>query len=161
MENASNALLMAAAVLIGIMILSTGVYLFVQFSSTSRQISNQLSDNKIAQFNSQFTKYEGSTEITAHDIVSVANLAKQNNQEYYGDSGRNSDAYYIQVKLENAGAYNTTNFESERNDEIFYQNFLKNNDLIGTTKVTFTCTSVEFSDTTKLVKRIVFKKNTP
>ena len=157
MENATNALLMAGAVLIGIMILSAGVYLFVQFSNTSSQISAQLSETQISQFNSQFTKFEGKSDITAHDIVSISNLAKQNNEEYYENSGRRTDPYYIEVILKNSGSFNSTEFEKK--DETFYQDFIKNNDVEGTTKITFTCTGVEINESTRLVKRITFTKN--
>ena len=160
MENASNALLMAGAVLIGVLILSAGVYLFTQFSTTSHQISEQLAETQIAQFNSQFTKYEGRKDITAHDIVSICNLAKQNNEQYYGNQGKNSDPYYIQVILNNAGTtYNSVNFE--KNEEDFFQNFIKNNDIVPGTinKITFKCSGVDFNEDTKLVKRIKFEKN--
>lgn len=161
MENASNALLMAGAVLIGVLILSAGVYLFTQFSSTSHQISEQLTASQISQFNSQFTKYEGREDITAHDVVSICNLAKQNNKQYYEDSGSNSDPYpyYIEVSLKKAGTYNSNNFENAQ--EGTYQGFMQENDIDKTSheKITFTCTKVEISDITKLVKKITFEKN--
>lgn len=158
MENASNALLMAGAVLIGVLILSAGVYLFTQFSSTSHQISEQLTASQISQFNSQFTKYDGRKDITAHTIVSICNLAKQNNEQYYESSGSNSDPYYIQVILNNAGTYSNNNFEKVL--EGTYQGFMQEN-YIDTSheKITFTCTKVEISDITKLVKKITFEKN--
>lgn len=40
MENASKALIMAASVLIAIMVLSLGVYLFSIFGGTSQEITN-------------------------------------------------------------------------------------------------------------------------
>ena len=42
MENASKALIMAAGVLIGILILSLAVYLFVSFGNTSRELHKQI-----------------------------------------------------------------------------------------------------------------------
>ena len=82
MENASNALLMAAGVLIGIMILSIGVFLFVDFSGTSREIQDTISSNQLQQFNTQFTIYADREDLTIYDVISVANLAAQNNLEY-------------------------------------------------------------------------------
>ena len=75
MENASKALLMAAGVLIGVLILSLAVYLFANFGTASAEIHKQKDMNEINKFNTQFTSYEGK-ECTVHDIVSVANLAK-------------------------------------------------------------------------------------
>ena len=83
MENASKALLMAAGVLVGIMILTIAVYLFSSFGGTSSQIQDNIRQNQISQFNSQFTKYEGKDNVTIYDVISMANLATENNQ-YYG-----------------------------------------------------------------------------
>lgn len=97
MENASKALLMAAAVLVGVMLLSLGVYLFSIFGDYGTQISNRIEQSKIDQFNSQFFKYENNKEVRIHDIISLANLAKQYNQS----NGYTSDSnFYIKVTIE-------------------------------------------------------------
>ena len=41
MENASNALIIAGGVLIGVLIISLAVYLFVDFGSTSAEINKK------------------------------------------------------------------------------------------------------------------------
>ena len=41
MENASNALIIAGGVLIGVLILSLAVYLFADFGSTSAEINKK------------------------------------------------------------------------------------------------------------------------
>ncbi len=99
MENASNALLIAGAVLIGIMVLGVGVYLVNAFGASSRQINSQIEEAKIAAFNYQFTKYEGIDKIKAHDIVTVCNLAKENNKNRYGYDLETSSPFYITVKV--------------------------------------------------------------
>ena len=81
MENASKALLMAAAVLIALMIISLGVYLFINFGGSSSRIHDNITQNQLNQFNSQFTVYNG-TEVTIYEVVSMVNLAKQNNEQY-------------------------------------------------------------------------------
>ncbi len=95
MENASNALLMAAGVLIGIMILSIAVFLFADFSGTSREIQDTISSNQLQQFNAQFTIYADREDLTIYDVISVANLAAQNNLEY-----PEGNENYIQVELD-------------------------------------------------------------
>ena len=55
MENASKALLMAAGVLIGILILSLAVFLFANFGSASAEINRQNEIKRINEFNAQFT----------------------------------------------------------------------------------------------------------
>lgn len=87
MENASKALLMAASVLIGILILSLAVYLFTSFATTSAEINKKNAKEQIDQFNSQFSSYVGKSGITIHDVVSIANLATENNI-YYGFTKR-------------------------------------------------------------------------
>lgn len=84
MENAAQALYMAAGVLIGLMILSLGVYLFANFGQTSKELHEQIDFNQITEFNAQFTKFEG-IDATIHDVISLANLAVQNNKNYPND----------------------------------------------------------------------------
>lgn len=135
MENASKALLMAAGVLIGVMILSIAVYLFYTFGNYSSEAYEQMEQAQIDQFNSQFLKYYGNVarsyvdengrekeEIgpilcTAHDIISLASLAKQNNLYYEVDdlNGYNQATNYIQIDV--GTALKTRNLEKWDNDK--------------------------------------------
>ena len=103
MENASKALLMAAGVLLGLMILSIGVYLFSNFGGTSSKIHDNIRANQIAQFNSQFTQYVGKENVTIYDVITMANLATENNK-YYEFPKRGTmpsgEDYYITVLLD-------------------------------------------------------------
>lgn len=92
MENASNALIIAGGVLIGVLIISLAVYLFVDFGSTSAEINKQNEEQQLVQFNTKFTSYEGKEELTIYDVVTVAGYAKENNK-YYGDD--DNDKYYV------------------------------------------------------------------
>lgn len=59
MENATKALLIAAAVLVVILIISLGIGIFTM---ASEQMGNaDLTEYQIAQFNDKFKKYEGTT----------------------------------------------------------------------------------------------------
>lgn len=80
MENASKALIMAGGILIAILVMSLFVYLIVSFGATSDKIHDQNAQTQITEFNAQFTKYQGRTNITIYDIVSVANLAIDYNE---------------------------------------------------------------------------------
>ena len=86
MENASKALLMAAVILISVIILSIAVYLFTYFSDYARGVEDDVRANQIAQFNSQFLSYQGK-ELTIYDVITLANLAKDYNQENEYTSG--------------------------------------------------------------------------
>ena len=77
---------MAAAVLIGVIILSIAVYLFTYFADYARGVENDVRTNQIAQFNSQFLSYQGK-ELTIYDVITLANMAKDYNQENGYTSG--------------------------------------------------------------------------
>lgn len=95
MENASKALVMAAGILIGVLIITLGVYLFVDFGSTSAEINAQNAEKQVTQFNSKFTSY-ADKELTIYDVITVVNYAKENNKYYDG-----IEEYKITVKLTN------------------------------------------------------------
>lgn len=105
MENATKALIMAAGVLMGIVILSLAVYEFTSFGISSKEIHKANEETRLNEFNSQFTKYEGKDDVTIYDVITVANLAKENNS-YYEFSPRILDQntgkdLYISVILDN------------------------------------------------------------
>ena len=87
MENASKALLMAAGVLLGILILSLAIYLFVSFGQTSAEINEKNRQQQIVQFNSQYTVYLGRKDLTIYDIITIVAYAKENNQDYRDEDG--------------------------------------------------------------------------
>lgn len=92
MENASKALIMAAGVLIAMMVISLGVYVFNMFGTFSKEQQEELYEHQLAEFNAQFTKYETAEDINIHDIISVANYARDYN-ESNGVTDMSNDAY--------------------------------------------------------------------
>lgn len=114
MENASKALIMAAGVLIGILIISLAVYLFVDFGSTSAEINAQNAEKQINQFNSKFTSY-ADKDLTIYDVITVVNYAKENNK-YYDGVGE----YQITVML-------GTNDNLTNRDEKYLKELINNN----------------------------------
>ncbi len=153
MENASKALIMAASVLLGVMILSVGVALFYSFSDFSSTTISKAEDNKIAEWNNNYIKYENSDTVTAHDIITVANHAKQNNINYEleNQSRYNENTYYVQVDVDKQ-----QNFEKKTQQE--QNEFLKNNSLTDKNETKYyTCTKIEISEVTKRVIYIQFQ----
>lgn len=170
MENASNALLMAAGILISVILISIGTWLFTTFGSYSKTINDNLSQTQIDEFNSQFTKYETTlndptTYCTAYDIVSVINLAKDANGKY--EEYKNLDERPTNANSEN-NAYICVNGitvdESSKTEPL--NSFIQANnkqiektDSKGNKYIDFenkyTCTVI-VSDQTKLVKSIKF-----
>ena len=58
MENASRALIMAAGVLVGVLLLSLAVFLFTIFGNFGSEMTTQMNEKNLSEFNAQFTKYE-------------------------------------------------------------------------------------------------------
>ena len=81
MENATKALLIAGTVLIAIIMVSIAVYLYSLYSGQAKQYSETISAVELEKFNSKFDVYLGRENITAQEIVSVVNLAKEYNDQ--------------------------------------------------------------------------------
>ena len=161
MENASRALLMAATVLISVMVISLGTYLFATFGNYSKQINSNLSSKQKQEFNAQFTKYEGGDPCTVYDIVTVINLARNSNNQYeeyqnidkrpqYSDSNT-----YIYVNINKDTNINELSSEQDLNNFISSNNTTMSNGNKIEYQNLYTCT-VNISNQTGLVKSITF-----
>ena len=178
MENASKALLMAATILIAVMLISLGTYLFATFGNNSKNVNDNINQKTKQEFNAQFTKYEtksdynkSSEKCTVYDITTVINLAHDNNESYEEYRGINKNTanadpaqsyIYVNVNLKNKPGYNykinqnsseevLRKFIADYNTtSIDSQNNVKYNSL-------FSCT-VEISDKTGLVYKIYFQE---
>lgn len=100
MENASKALILAAGVLIGILILSLMVYLFSSLTGVALEVQKENNQKVITQFNAEFVQYQSKENVTIYDVVSVKNYAKEIN------NNRNYDNR-IKVYLSNKRGLNT------------------------------------------------------
>ena len=98
MENASKALVMAAEVLIGIMIISLGVYLFATYSKTSKEIYDKQYEQQIIQFNTKYTNYIDKENLNIYDIRTIASYAKHDN-ESLSELDRNSEEQRVSVRF--------------------------------------------------------------
>ncbi len=81
MENATKALLIAAGVLIAMMILSMGVYLYYSIGSYVERSQEQIAQQELDKFNTQFYNYQSdeNEKFSFQEVVTVANLAYENN----------------------------------------------------------------------------------
>ena len=77
MENASKALLIAGGILISMLVISIGVYLFANYRGLATSHEQTMQADEIREFNVNFEKFEGRTDITIQEIVTLANFAKQ------------------------------------------------------------------------------------
>lgn len=149
MENASKALIMAGSVLIGILIMSLAVYLFVDFGTTSAQINEQNAQTQITQFNSKFTSYQNRNDITIYDIITLAAYAKENNKYYDNDN-----AYKIVVKIGN------NEIQNNRDDQnyILIKNDQGSINAGNSDLPIYECESISYNNINGRVNEIKFKK---
>lgn len=76
MENASKALLIAGAILLAILLISLGIYIFQQAQST---INNSgMTKAEVSTFNNQFAKYEGDS-VKGASVKSLIQEVNANN----------------------------------------------------------------------------------
>lgn len=173
MENASKALIMAAEVLVGVMIISIGVYIFNVMGNYSAETAEKIEETRIASFNEQFLKYYGTTstdgstptpiKCTIHDIIGLANLANKTNQQndFAMPQEKSDNTMYIQIELK-AGSKTYKNLEAESESKLI--EIVKNNSIINKVEGTetkaeikyFKCTEVGFGKNTKLVNYMKF-----
>ena len=181
MENASKALIMAAEILIGVMVISIAVYLFNVLGQYGADTTEQIQESQLEQFNNQFLKYYGNTstqnadgkivaepiKCTMQTIVGLANLAKKINEsngftepEQYSDN-----LYYIQIDLQ-IGTKTYKNIEAKEQDKLIellkdegnYGVLIEEDELgdkVAKTKY-FRALEPEISETTKRVNYMKF-----
>ena len=73
----------------------------------------QIEADRLNEFNTQFTSYEGKEDITIYDVITVTNLAKENNK-YYQLNEQTNNNFYINVSISSS----EQNIEKKDNNEI-------------------------------------------
>lgn len=106
MENATKALLIAAAVLVVILIISLGIGIF---NMASEQVDNagDLSEYQIQQFNDKFRKYEG-TNVSGSDVNALLKTAFNHNQ------GQEDNTTMVKVTVDNSEIVKSTGFDGTK-----------------------------------------------
>ena len=144
MENASKALLMAAGILVGVLILSLAAFLYTDYRTRAGEIGRRNTEQQLAEFNTQYTIYENRDDLTIYDVVNVANMAHENNEQYMYTNVYTTD-YKITVYL---NSIEIQDYTQEQFDE-------KIKESLNTPQ--YKCTAIEFySDTTGRVKSVRF-----
>ena len=155
MENASKALLMAAGVLMGVVILLFAAYLFLTFSSSADDVKSEIANNQLNKFNSQFLAYEQREDLTVYDILTAVNLAENNNKYYQLEPG---DTNYITVKVDNS-VVNSTDIEKKiKPESLEKEGEMKEDNLGGKSLKNYRC-NVLLSDITGRVNAVNFSSN--
>ena len=103
MENTSKALLMAASLLVGLIILVIFVYEMTIMSDTSNAVNAEMRKKEISEFNSQFEGFANrrngylgkENAISVQDLVALCNLTR--------DWNKNNESDQIKVTIVNHG----------------------------------------------------------
>lgn len=101
MENATKALLIAAAVLIAILIISLGIVIYNQASETINSVN--MSGQEIQAFNDQFLKYDGQGK-RGTEINALLKTALNNNMSERTENGGNDTARCVVIDGGSTGA---------------------------------------------------------
>lgn len=160
MENATKALLITAGVLIGVLILSLGTYLYYSLSSYLDENQSQIERNELNKFIVKFSKYvnysgnDKQFDLSIHDVVTAANIAYENNRYYNLDSSNadNPNTLYVEVKVQLDGG--KTNLEEELKNKSVEDIINKNVD----TKFKCTNENIKYSTVTGRIYSITFEK---
>lgn len=129
MENASKALMIAGGILIAMLVLSIGVYLFANYRDVSYSYEKNMSTTEIQKLNSNFTKFDKRDNITIQEIVTIANFARQ----YEEKTG-------IHIKVLLPG------IAGDLNDDIDTIELIRENSSDNETKMYFTCTAIKYEN---------------
>lgn len=111
MENASRAIYIAAGVIIGIMIIGVFVYLFRAGGDFGSSYEQKQIEEQLRLFNSKFENFSRENN-TISDMISVTNLAIDNNQK---NSYDNQKSVVITFKIGTREFYIKTEDKMERN----------------------------------------------
>lgn len=145
MENATKALLIAGGILIAIIIISIAVYLYSMYSNQSEEYSATISAIELEKFNSKFDVYVDRTDISAQELVSVVNLAKEYD-------------YQIKIYLKTSSGTRLLQFSEEDTPEKFIKD---NQDTTFSCKLNITEASANPKyDTNGKITKLTFTDNT-
>ena len=143
MENASKALIIVGGMLIAIMVASLFVYLFTTYGNYAENMYDRINQRQITEANNEYTKYEGASDNTIYDVVTVANKAKDHNTSLELTAGERG---YIRVGI------------SGENSNIQELNNEKINELLQkyADETRFNCSVLETSE--GLISSVIFTK---
>ena len=152
MENATKALLISGGILIAILILSIGVYLFATYGQLGENYERNLSAGEIRKFNSNFIQFEGRDDITAQEIVTLYKFVKAYNEK--------NETSIADIEVKNAIGSNIPNSSNMALTEEDLVKFIENNsnDSTNNNIIYFECTKLEYNPDTGMIYEIEFTR---
>jgi hypothetical protein len=147
MENASKALIMAAEILLGVLLLTLLVAVFQATGYFSETVEDNIQTTVVNEFNVNFENYKNKSYLTAQDVISIINLAKEYSETEYA----------ISITIQRVSGKYTQNYLST---EANAYEFIKNNSYDTEKKdiIKFEVSSMTYNQNTGRVDTIVIKK---
>ena len=120
MENASKALIIAGAILLSILIIAIGMYIYTSSHNSISEAGSQISEQEKTSFNQQWNTYEGSqggnnVKALLQKLIANCNTNKEEQQRLVG----------VTCKPTSSSATYTLNIDIATNQET---SFVDNND---------------------------------
>lgn len=145
MENASKALLMAAEVLLGVLLLTLMASIIYFFTNYQAEIESNQNAKEIYRFNSQFEVYKEKEYLTAQDVLSIYNLAQNYNSKFENEEP-------IKVYINNKQITNNVN------NNIYLKQILNDTNYPEKPPKTYKIDKIEPNQTTKKINNIKIVK---
>lgn len=120
MENASKALIMAAGMLIGILIMSLFIYEMMYVSNSTKEYQDKQYITQITEFNAIFEKYANKEKITAHEVITLYNYVNEWNTDNEDSSTTiNFSSNNLDLKMTISGTLTIEDFLDRNFDKEF------------------------------------------
>ena len=116
MENASKALLIAGAILICILLIAIGMYIYNSAQSTIQTAAGQMGQQDKEMYNSMIKKYLGNSRKGSDVKQMIEDIISQNSQ-YVNESGK-----FISIHVGTIAGYTPTTLETVTNAANVYEN---------------------------------------
>ena len=122
MENASKALIIAGAILLSILIIAIGMFIYTSSQSTINDSLTQMNTQEIEAFNSQFTVYGGAQ--TGAKLKSMCGTLIANANTYASEPAKLPGLYCS--KIDTSGANKNANrlTDSDADNQEALQNYI-------------------------------------
>ena len=152
MENATKALLIAGGILIAIVLITMGVYVYVGIHNAALAQDLLASQEQLAKFNKKYDAYNKEL-LHGTDIITLVNMA-------YEDSLRLKDIYNADLKSEEL----EIRIKAGEFDEIYLRQLSKSKDSSDKAKINdfkrrvFTCDEVKYNDDTGIISSMTFSE---
>lgn len=116
MENASKALLIAGAILICILLIAIGMYIYNSAQSTIQTAAGQMGQQDKEMYNSMIKKYVGNSKKGSDVKQMIEDVISQNSQ-YVNESGK-----FISIHVGTIAGYDSSTLESVTKAANVYEN---------------------------------------